>query len=91
MSIVFVRIVEERHVQKLFAGASQHLASSIVDAQQSTRRIRLGNANSGGFIRRRKTLLAFVSSALSLVKAGHVRGETARIDELSVCRSGCST
>ena len=73
LPIVFVRIVEERYVQELFAGASQHRTDGIVDTQQSTFGVRLGNADGGGFIGRGKTLLALVSRALSIVKAGHSR------------------
>ena len=68
----------------MFAGTSQHFANGIVHAKQPALFVRFGNADGCSFVGRRQTLFALASRALGFVKARHIGGETARIDEFAV-------
>lgn len=81
---VGVGVVQERHVQQFFAGATEHVAEGVVHPQQSAVRPRLGDANRCRFVRRGQPIIALLARRLGQVDTGHVNREAARIEELAV-------
>ena len=82
-----MRIVEKRHLQEFFAGASQHFAKRVIDAKQPAVSVCFGDANGRGLIGCCQTLLALALRALGFMKVRDIGGEAARVDEFPIVKA----